>query len=226
MIYNKKIRPVLVDQNIIGEYMQQKILQTQIQQIPLQESETKKLFVKIFYNTVNFFYHYFFIITIFIGIIYFLYKRYLWYQDIKKQQKEDEQQKDEKKISKYFDKLMTEDDKSMIQNNDKHIPENNPIPTPIDDRNIVYSTPTTKLDKIVSGNNRLLSHLKSTIDTTQVHTSTMGRIITDNSKSVRFAQSDFDAYGRNSINPKTGETVDSSGTFLPKNSGNKYHKII
>jgi hypothetical protein len=65
---------------------------------------------------------------------------------------------------------------------------------------------TQKIDKVVSSNNGYLNHLKQSFDTSKPPTASMGRI-TSNTKTVRFAQGDFDAYGRNNINPKTGETL-------------------
>jgi hypothetical protein len=207
MIYNKKIKPSLIDQNIIGEYMKEKMIsQTKVPVVQTQ-SELQKLSTKIFYNVVNFIYHYFFIIIIFIGISYYLYKRYVWYQEIKKNQvvQAVQEVKQDEQIKKYFDDIM---DGTVPIKKSEQKPNLSPLQVPVQAQ--PYFVNGKKLDKVISGNNGYLNHLKHTFDTTQPHTSSMGRIQPNDeiaNKTVRFAQGDFDAYGRNNLNPKTGETV-------------------
>jgi hypothetical protein len=215
MLYNKKIKPLLVDQNIIGEYMKEKMITQMKTSGVAQQSELQKLLTKIFYNVVNFIYHYFFILIIFIGISYYLYKRYLWYQEIKTKQGTD-------KIKKYFDDIMDGNTSAKDQEQNLEIQASQasliklpqalhgfttkstqPIIQPQ-----AYFGPSKKIDKVVSSNNGYLNHLKQSFDVAKAPTASMGRISTNTSnKTVRFAQGDFDAYGRNNINPKTGETI-------------------
>ncbi len=209
MLYNRKIKPTLVDQNIIGEYMKEKVISQMKTSGVAQQSELQKLLTKIFYNIVNFIYHYFFIITIFIGIGYYLYKRYVWYQELKT--KTQTQKPD--KIKKYFDDIM---DGVPTQ-----VPSQVPTQVPLASHGFaskqatqqiqlpVYIAPNKKMDKVLSSNNGYLTHLRQTFDVPKAPTSSMGRIGAS-SKTVRFAPASiqtFDAYGRNNINPKTGETL-------------------
>ncbi len=219
MLYNRKIKPTLVDQNIIGEYMKEKMISQMKTSGVAQQSELQKLLTKIFYNIVNFVYHYFFILLIFIGIGYYLYKRYVWYQEIKTKQSSD-------KMKKYFDDIM--DGTSPTEQSQQITPaqliqlsqpsQSNPIKLnpalhgfttksthpPIPPQ--AYFSPNRKMDKVMSSNNGYLTHLKQTFNVAKPPTTSMGRIGA-NTKTVRFAQGDFDAYGRNNINPKTGETL-------------------
>lgn len=213
MLYNRKIKPTLVDQNIIGEYMKEKMMSQIKTSGVAQQSELQKLLIKIFYNIVNFVYHYFFILLIFIGIGYYLYKRYVWYQEIKTKQSSD-------KIKKYFDDIMDGTSSGEQAQPSQPIPSQ-PIPGKLNPALHGFSTkstnpplpaqayfaPSKKIDKVLSSNNGYLTHLKQTFDVAKPPTTSMGRIGTSSTKTVRFAQSDFDAYGRNSINPKTGETL-------------------
>jgi len=208
MIYNKKLKPTLIDQNIIGEYMKEKMI-TQMKVSGVQtQSELQKLSTKIFYNIINFIYHYFFIVGIFLTIGYYLYKRYVWYQQIKKIQIVQQEQKElqDEQMKKYFDNIM--DGKSQTIQNQTQNQTQNKFQQQVQSQ--AYFVPGKKLDKVISGNNGYLNHMKNIFDTTHRHTSSMGRIQPNSdlgTKSVRFAQGDFDAYGRNSINPKTGETL-------------------
>jgi hypothetical protein len=237
MIYNKKLKPTLIDQNIIGEYMKEKML-TQLKVSGVQtQSELQKLSTKIFYNVVNFIYHYFFIIIIFGAIGYYLYNRYLWYQQIKKTQAEQQ----EEQMKKYFDDIMDgQDSKSQANISTQPIKPIKPI-NPIKPIKLsqpthptmgyvqpqAYFAPGSKLDKVTAGNNGYLNHMKNTFDTTQTHTTSMGRIQPTSeytTKTVRFAQGDFDAYGRNTLNPKTGETlVKQVPTFNFNQDQNQIH---
>jgi hypothetical protein len=178
------------------------------------QSELQKLSTKIFYNIINFIYHYFFIIGIFLIIGYYLYKRYVWYQQIKKIQIVEQEKKElqDEQMKKYFDNIM--DGKNQSQS--IHQPIHQPIHTQNQNKfqqqaqAQAYFVPGKKLDKVISGNNGYLNHMKNIFDTTVAHTSSMGRIQPNSdlgTKSVRFAQGDFDAFGRNSLNPKTGETL-------------------
>jgi hypothetical protein len=212
MLYNKKIKPLLVDQNIIGEYMKEKMITQMKTSGVAQQSELQKLLIKIFYNVVNFVYHYFFILIILIGIGYYLYKRYVWYQEIKTKQSSD-------KMKKYFDDIMdgtAAEPIPQIQSSQASLPTK-PHPalhgftsktTQPTVQSQAYFGPSKKIDKVVSSNNGYLTHLKHSFETSKPPTSSMGRIGDSIvQKTVRFAQGDFDAYGRNNINPKTGETL-------------------
>jgi hypothetical protein len=209
MLYNKKIKPTLIDKNIIGEYMKEKMMFQMKESGVAQQSELQKLGTKIFYNVISFVYHYFFILLIFIGIGYYLYKRYVWYQEIKTKTKNPD------KIKKYFDDIMDNpetvpEQQTQISNPVKPHPALHSFPAKLDITPPVqpqaYFAPSRKIDKVLSSNNGYLNHLKQTFDTAKAPTASMGRIGT-NTKTVRFAQGDFDAYGRNNINPKTGETL-------------------
>jgi hypothetical protein len=219
MLYNKKIKPLLIDQNIIGEYMKEKMMsQMKVSGVP-QQSELQKLLTKIFYNIVNFVYHYFFILLVFIGIVYYLYKRYVWYQEIKTKQGTTH---NSDKIKKYFDDIMDGNTSAKDQEQNLEIQAsqaslnklhqashgftNKPNQQTVQSQ--AYFAPSKKIDKVVSSNNGYLNHLKQSFDVAKAPTTSMGRIETNtNNKTVRFAQGDFDAYGRNNINPKTGETL-------------------
>lgn len=210
MIYNKKLKPSLIDQNIIGEYMKNKMITQMALSGPQTQTQTElqKLSTKIFYNIINFIYHYFLIIAIFGGIGYYMYKRYIWYQEIKKTQTEKQVKEQDEQMKKYFDNIM-EVNQSNNPNNLKINPTNQ-TQQELPNQSQAYFVPGKKLDKVVSGNNIYLNHIKNTFDTTQSHKTSMGRIQPTQeltTKTVRFAQGDFDAYGRNNLNPKTGETL-------------------
>jgi len=219
MLYNKKIKPLLVDQNIIGEYMKEKMISQMKTSGVAQQSELQKLLTKIFYNIVNFVYHYFFILLIFIIISYYLYKRYVWYQEIKTKQSSD-------KIKKYFDDIMdgTSSGGLVSQVSQAQPVKLNPALHGFSTKSTqpqAYFGPSKKIDKVMSSNNGHLTHLKQTFDVAKPPTTSMGRLLakankpalegrigsSPSTKTVRFAQGDFDAYGRNNINPKTGETL-------------------
>jgi len=214
MIYNKKLKPTLIDQNIIGEYMKEKMI-TQMKISGGQtQSELQKLSTKIFYNIINFIYHYFFIIGIFLTIGYYLYKRYVWYQEIKKIQtvQQEKQEKQDEQIKKYFDDIMDGKPQNQTIQKNRQLPvkTQNQVQVQQPVQGQAYFIPGKKLDKVISGNNGYLNHMKNIFDTTHAHTTSMGRIQPSSElsvKTVRFAQGDFDAYGRNNINPKTGETL-------------------
>jgi hypothetical protein len=227
-LFNKKLKPSLVDKNIINEYMKKKYPDpVKIIHLPPKEpSDLQKLFTKIMYNILDFLYNYFFIFAILGAIIYYLYNRYTWYQKIKiLKEKEDsaaKEDKESKEIKKYFDKILSEE-----------VPQNVHIhasPHPIHINQTKQSTNLAqtsqpiqhipnnqqgennynldkKMDKNIQNNNGFLNHLKQTLDTTVAHTSEMSRKVTLPNKTVRFAQDSFDAFGRNNINPKTGEFV-------------------
>lgn len=217
MIYSKKLKPTLIDQNIIGEYMKEKMMNQMVVSGAQTNTELQKLSTKIFYNVINFIYHYFFIIGIFLAIGYYLYKRYVWYQDIKKTQAiQQVQQEKEEQMKKYFDNIMEgKEQETQIQPKPKLQPQPHPhIVIKSQPQLPVYSNPYfipgKKLDKVISGNNGYLNHMKQGFDTTISYTPSMGRIQPTSeltTKTVRFAQGDFDAYGRNNLNPKTGETL-------------------
>jgi len=219
MLYNKKIKPLLIDQNIIGEYMKEKMMSQMKVSGVTQQSELQKLLTKIFYNIVNFVYHYFFILLIFIGIVYYLYKRYVWYQEIKTKQGT---KQGTDKIKKYFDDIMDGNTSAKDQEQNLEIQASQASINKLHQashgfttksnqqmvQSQAYFAPSKKIDKVVLSNNGYLNHLKQSFDVAKAPTTSMGRIETNtNNKTVRFAQGDFDAYGRNNINPKTGETL-------------------
>ena len=233
-LFNKKSTPLLVDQNIIGEYMKQKYSNPiQIIDIPKKESmEIQKLFTKIIYNILNFLYNYFFIIAILVSIVIYLYHRYTWYQQIKKL-KDKQKEKESNEIKTYFDNILSEDNKStnILQQ----------ITTPINNNKSNKSNISIKMDKVIGNNNSYLNHLKDSFEANAIQNSNTYKNISIKpqdisikpqdisiantkigmssryglqteqknipNKTVRFIEDDFDAYGRNNINPKTGEIL-------------------
>jgi hypothetical protein len=223
-LFNKKSRPLLVDQNILGEYMRQKY-QVQSEVITKEPGEMQKIFTKIFYNIYNFIYNYFFIITILVIIILYLYNRYTWYQQIKKL-KEEQKEKESNEIKTYFDNILSEDNKTMTTAN----PNNSTNATNATKYKLNNPNVSIKMDKLIGNNNNYLNHLKESFQGSEITNSNV-LIPTSNmsipntkigmssrfglqtepkiipNKTVRFIEEDFDAYGRNNINPKTGEIL-------------------
>jgi hypothetical protein len=249
-LFNKKLKPSLVDKNIVSEYMKQKYPDpVKIIHLPAKDpSELQKLLTKIMYNILHFIYHYFFIIAMLLIIFIYLYRRYRWYQKIKIVS--DEKRKESKEIKKYFDDIFS--GKKDIEDSDKKTNITNYMMTKVPD---TLTSPLTskKMDISISNNNGYLNHLKQSISN-NAYNSTMSKknssdiiqrieqpkfnntsIMSKNSKyndnnhtnhnnerniskSVRFANQDFDAYGRNNINPKTGEIIafnDNETTYCP-----------
>ena len=231
-LFNKKLKPSLVDQNIVSEYMKQKYPDpVKIIHLPAKDpSELQKLLTKIMYNILHFIYHYFFIIAMLLIIFIYLYRRYTWYQTIKVVS--DEKKKETKEIKKYFDDIFS--GKKDIQNQEKKINMTNYMIM-----NAPETSPLTskKMDISISNNNGYLNHLKESISN-NAYNSTISKKNSSNiiqkleqpkhnntttmaknaNKSVRFANQDFDAYGRNNINPKTGEIIafnDNESTYCP-----------
>jgi hypothetical protein len=235
-LFNKKLKPSLVDKNIINEYMKQKFPDpVKIIHLPPKEpSDLQKLFTKIMYNILDFLYNYFFIFAILFGIIYYLYNRYRWYQKIKTlKEKEDKEKeiKESKEIKKYFDDILSEEKsintnlhtKPNLINQPSLVQSAQPIQSNLVQtnqpslvqpnksfkyqQNEINYIPGKKMDKNIQNNNGFLNHLKQSLDTKVSQTSEMSRKIVAPNKTVRFVQDNFDAFGRNNINPKTGEFV-------------------
>ena len=236
-LFNKKSKPLLIDQNIIGEYMKQKYPDP-IQIIPKEPSDLQKLFTKIIYNIFNFLYNYFFIIAILLAIIIYLYRRYTWYQQIKKL-KDEEKDKESTEIKTYFDNILSEDNKPS----DKPTNFLKQITTPMQNNikdNTNKSNISIKMNKVIGNNNSYLNHLKDSFETNAIQNSNISikpqdisiantkigmssrnslqpesKTVNMPTKSVRFLNDDFDAFGRNNINPKTG-------AILAFNENNNY----
>ena len=116
-LFNNKLKPFLVDQSIIGEYMKQKY---QVQPpiiVPKEPGQIQKLLTRIMYNVLHFLYNYFFIIAILFAIVFYLYRRYTWYQKLKKV-KDDQKEKESNDMKNYFDNILSEDNKTndLIKN--------------------------------------------------------------------------------------------------------------
>jgi len=238
-LFNKKLKPSLVDQNIVSEYMKQKYPDpVKIIHLPAKDpTELQKLLTKIMYNILHFIYHYFFIIAMLLIIFIYLYRRYSWYQKIKIVS--DEKRKESKEIKKYFDDIFSGNKETENQEKKPNITNymvmNAPDVSPLSNK---------KIDISISNNNSYLNHLKDSIKNnsynstitkknssniiqrieqpTPNNTSIMAKNSNNNeknsNKSVRFANQDFDAYGRNNINPKTGEIIafnDNESTYCP-----------
>jgi len=252
MKLNNKLKPLLVDQNVIGEYMKQKYQVQSPEIVPKEPGQIQKLLTRIMYNVLNFLYNYFFIIAILFAIIFYLYRRYRWYQDLKKV-KDNQKEKESNEMKKYFDNILSEDNKKpdLIQ---KII---NPIQSVLKKPENI----SNKMNIVVGNNNSYINHLKDSYEinslneikgynvplkmsqSNQVMTTKIGMSsrngftknqrpserLGDNftnhqrpserlgdglhhrpdiqTKTVRFAADEFDSFGRNSINPKTGEIL-------------------
>jgi len=136
-LFGKKSKPILVDQGLLKKYMKIKFPDPIITPIslPREPSELEKLLTKIFYNILAFIYHYFFIILILVGVGIYLYRRYTWYQNIKKI-KDTKKEKESSEIKNYFDDIFNEE-----QNNSKQVQSSL---TPINLKPVINN----KLDKI------------------------------------------------------------------------------
>jgi len=241
-LLNNKLKPSLVDQNVIGEYMKQKYKIESSVIVPKEPGQIQKLLTRIMYNILNFLYNYFFIIVILFAILFYFYRRYRWYQDLKKV-KDDQKEKESTDMKKYFDNILSEDNKkpNLIQ---KII---NPIQSVLKKPENI----SNKMNIVVGNNNSYINHLKDSYEinslndtpsniNNQVMTTKIGmssrngftnhkssserlgdskhqrpseRLGDSNqrsdiqTKTVRFAADEFDSFGRNSINPKTGEIL-------------------
>jgi hypothetical protein len=219
-LLNNKSKPLLVDQSIIGEYMKQKY---QVQPpiiVPKEPGQIQKLLTRIMYNVLHFLYNYFFIIAILFTIIFYLYRRYRWYQDLKKV-KDDQKEKESNDMKKYFDNILSEDNKQPTQSIQSVLKKPDNISKPF----II----SNKMNKVIGNNNSYINHLKDSYEINSLSQNNQG-ITTKigmssrngftnmqkpleikkqeiQTKTVRFATDEFDSFGRNSINPKTGEIL-------------------
>jgi len=109
--FNKKLKPNLVDQNIINEYINKNPIKI-IYEIK-EPSESYKILQKILKCTLTFLYNYLIIILIILIITLYLWKRYLWYQEIKKKK----ELEDKEEIDKYFNNLYKKNKKLNFNNN-------------------------------------------------------------------------------------------------------------
>ena len=242
-LLNNKLKPSLVDQNVIGEYMKQKYKIEPSVIVSKEPGQIQKLLTRIMYNILNFLYNYFFIIAILFAILFYFYRRYRWYQDLKKV-KDDQKEKESTEMKKYFDNILSEDNKkpNLIQK----------ITNPIQSVLKKPENISNKMNIVVGNNNSYINHLKDSYEinslndtpsninnqvmTTKIgmssrngftnHKSPSERLGDSNhqrpsdrlgdglhqrsdiqTKTVRFAADEFDSFGRNSINPKTGEIL-------------------
>ena len=219
-LLNNKSKPLLVDQSIIGEYMKQKY---QVQPpiiVPKEPGQIQKLLTRIMYNVLHFLYNYFFIIAILFTIIFYLYRRYRWYQDLKKV-KDDQKEKESSDMKKYFDNILSEDNKQPTQSIQSVLKKPDNISKPFINSN--------KMNKVIGNNNSYINHLKDSYEINSLSQNNQG-ITTKigmssrngftnmqkpleikkqeiQTKTVRFATDEFDSFGRNGINPKTGEIL-------------------
>jgi hypothetical protein len=231
-LFNNKLKPFLVDQSIIGEYMKQKY------DIPMpvtavkEPGEIQKLLTRMMYNVLNFLYNYFFIIAILFAIVFYLYRRYTWYQKLKKV-KDDQKEKESNDMKNYFDNILSEDNKTndLIKNiinptnSTQSVLKKSDMSKPI----------SNKMHKVNGNNNSYINHLKDSYEInsqnnidnqigTKIGVSSRNgftkiqrpsdklentsHIRPDiQAKTVRFAADEFDSFGRNSINPKTGQIL-------------------
>jgi hypothetical protein len=231
MLYNKKIKPSLVDKNIIHEY-----IQNSVKIGGSKESKIYEITTKVFNNIISFIYHYFFIIVILGLIIYYLYNRYYWYQDIKKinEQKMIQYQKVQpqqppqlqqlQQIPQQLPQRLPQQIQQQLQQQIQQIPqqlqqqlEKQLQPQQLE-KQLQKQLEKQQVYEIPNFNDRYRNHLTHAFDTLQPIRSSMGHIkpiiknmdnFSDGKtvKTVKFAQGDFDAYGRNHLNPKTGETL-------------------
>lgn len=231
-LFNKKLKPILIDQNIINEYMKQKYPDPiKIVHLPAKESDLNKLLKKIMYNIILFIYNYFLIISILIIVGSYLYYRYIWYQ--KNKDINNAKKKESTEIKKYFDDIFSGknvvdvDVNEFKENKLKNIGNYMTV-----NKNDNLIKPGKKMDISVANNNGYLNHLKHTlnnnfilqnnspnytepkINNVEIKTNnTEQNIIKQPQKTVRFANQDFDAFGRNNINPKTGEIIAFNDKF-------------
>ena len=252
-LLNNKIKPLLVDQNVIGEYMKQKYKIQPSVIVPKEPGQIQKLLTRIMYNILNFLYNYFFIIAILFAIIFYLYRRYRWYQDLKKV-KDNQKEKESNEMKKYFDNILSEENKKpdliqkminpiqsvlkkpenisnkmniVVGNNNSYINHlkdsyeinslNDIKGSKVSQNNINNQVMTTKIG--ISSRNGFTNHQRSSERlgngfTNHQHSSErLGNGFTNHqrpdiqTKTVRFATDEFDSFGRNSINPKTGEIL-------------------
>lgn len=240
-LFNNKLKPLLVDQSIIGEYMKQKYELPPPVAIVKEPGEIQKLLTRIMYNILNFLYNYFFIIAILFAIIFYLYRRYTWYQKLKKV-KDDQKEKESNDIKNYFDNILSEDNKTndLIKN---IINPTNPIQPVLKKPDNMSKPISNKMNKVIGNNNSYINHLKDSYEinsqnnidnqiATKIGVSSRNGFANINrtsdknhlqsrpsdqntvhirpdiqAKTVRFAADEFDSFGRNSINPKTGEIL-------------------
>ena len=231
-LFNKKLKPILIDQNIINEYMKQKYPEPiKIVHLPAKESDLNKLLKKIMYNIILFIYNYFLIISILIIVGSYLYYRYIWYQ--KNKNINDAKKKESTEIKKYFDDIFSGKnvvDVNLDESKEKKFKNIGNYMTINQNDNLIK--PGKKIDISVANNNGYMNHLKQTlnnnfilknntpnytepkINNVEIKTNnTEQNIIKQPQKTVRFANQDFDAFGRNNINPKTGEIIAFNDKF-------------
>ena len=229
-LFNNKLKPFLVDQSIIGEYMKQKYELPPPVAIVKEPGEIQKLLTRMMYNVLNFLYNYFFIIAILFAIVFYLYRRYTWYQKLKKV-KDDQKEKESNDMKNYFDNILSEDNKTndLIKNiinptnSTQSVLKKSDMSKPI----------SNKMHKVNGNNNSYINHLKDSYEInsqnnidnqigTKIGVSSrngftkLQRSSDQNTvhirpdiqaKTVRFAADEFDSFGRNSINPKTGQIL-------------------
>lgn len=209
---SRKIKPALVDQILLDQYQKIKFPEpVQIIHLPSKEtSELYKILKKISSSVLSFIYNYFIILFILIAIIIYLWRRYRWYQEIKKNKDESlSKQIFEKNDDEYLDSLYDTSNKITYKNNNKetinYVEINEQKPDMI----------SKKLEKNNSINSNMIKQAfnKQSNDASRPTATGMSRenindYINIPTKMVKFAdENKFDAYERNLINTKTGELL-------------------
>jgi hypothetical protein len=104
--FNKKSKPALIDQNIINEYIRNSPVKN-ISESSFKQKDIYLMFLNILKNILQFLYNYSIIIIILLIIFIYLWRRYIWYQKIKKNKEIEENTKinENIEINKYLDNL-------------------------------------------------------------------------------------------------------------------------
>lgn len=223
---NKKLRPSLVDQTLLNQYMKIKNPDPiKIIHLPAKEpSELQKIISKIFSSILSFLYNYFIILLVFFLIIFYLWNRYKWYQNIKKTKDDQqikylnslEQQHQQQQEQEYIQEPKIEY-VSVNQDLSNHqIKKNNSI----NNINLDLISQSLKLnDNIIDTSNYRLSN--SSGGANKINQMRSNQRMPE--KTVRFTDTtSFDAFNRNNINPKTGSFNSLSSELLAANENSKY----
>jgi hypothetical protein len=235
---NKKIKPALIDKHVLNEFIKIKYPEPVkiIHLPPVEPSDLQKLSSKIGHNILSFLYNYFIIIFIIIIIILYLWNRYNWYKNIKKDK---EKQNDNNDIKKYFDNIFEEsknikyvDNNSNSNVNNNNISNKNVNNNNISNKNLNISNKNVNNNNIsnknVNNNNISNKHVnnkeKFSVDknnnnikdnlvnnTTQeiaMSRDNISNFINIQTKMTQFEKNGtFDAFDRNFLNSKTGDVL-------------------
>lgn len=231
---NRKIKPALVDKILLEQYQKIKFPDpVKIIHLPTKEtSELNKIVKQISSTLLSFIYNYFIILLIIIGIIIYLWRRYTWYQEVKKI-KEDEllNQTDDEYIDSLYEPLDKPTNQISYENNQNSKDKINYVG--IDKQKSKKSSfksverEEEKINKKIEKNNSINSNMiKQALISNDTQGNGMSRenirdYVNMPTKMVRFSgESTFDAYDRNLINPKTGDSI--VGDLLAYNEKSKY----